>query len=125
MGFASLAKFEAEIEGEKLDYVMAAGASYLLTKGKLVYAYVFSIYETQDDANWVRSKSKEWVNSLLTSNNTAISDSSYRSSSASGIDWDRVVRKGVIGFMVGGLLALLLGLFQVAKRLLRNNRDSS
>lgn len=122
VGFAILAKYKVEAEGEKLDYVVAGGTSYLLARGKLLYAYVYSTYETQDDVNWVRSKSKEWVDSLLTSNNTSISGSAYKSLSTSGIDWDRVVSKGTGGAIAGGLIVLLIGLFQGAKRLFKKTQ---
>lgn len=75
VGFASLAKMEVEVEGEKFDEVVAGGMSFLLARGKLLYAYVYSTYETQDDVNWVRTKSKEWVNSILTRNNTSTQSS--------------------------------------------------
>lgn len=64
IGFANLIKVESEIEGKKLDYIMARSDLYLLARGRFLYAYVFSIYKTQDDLDWVKSKSKEWAESF-------------------------------------------------------------
>ena len=71
MGFASLAKYQIATEGENLDHVIAGSTSFLLARDKVLFAYVYSRYESQENIDWVRSKSKEWVNSLLKSNKTA------------------------------------------------------
>ena len=124
IGFASLVKYQAEAEGEKLDYVVAGGTSFIRVKQKVLYAYVYGTYENQDDLNWVRSKSREWVNSLLTFNNTSTtsSGSTYRSSSSSEIG-DKLISKGISGAIGGILIALLIGVFQGAKRLFKKRKD--
>ncbi len=114
-GFANLMKYRVAVEGEELDSIVAGGSSFILTRGKMLFAYVYSVYETQDDVDWVRSKSKEWVNSLLVSNETATSNSVQRLSPITGIDWERIVGKGIVGAVVGGLLALIIGLFRRMK----------
>ncbi|MCY4390060.1 MAG: hypothetical protein OXC18_23425 [Desulfurellaceae bacterium] len=114
-GAVNLVKYRVNAEGKELDSIVAGGISYVLTRGKLLYAYVYSVYETQDDVDWVRAKSKEWVNSLLASNETSTSDSAQSSSPITGIDWERIVSKGIVGAVVGGLLALIIGLFRRMK----------
>ena len=126
IGFASMVKYQAEAEGEKLDYVVAGGTSFIRVKQKVLYAYVYGTYENQDDLNWVRSKSREWVDSLLTFNNTSTtsSGSTYRSLSSSEIG-DKVISKGKGGAIGGILIASLIGVFQGAKRLFKKRKDDA
>lgn len=125
IGFTSLVKYQAEAEGEKLDYVVAGGTSFIRVKQKVLYAYVYGTYENQDDLNWVRSKSREWVNSLLTFNNTSTttSGSTYRSSSSE--IGDKVISKGIGGAIGGLLIVSLIGVFQGAKRLFKKRKDDA
>lgn len=124
VSLAMLAKYQVSAEGEKLDYVVISGTSWVRVKQKVLYANVYSTYKSQDDLNWVRSKSREWVNSLLTFNNTSTktSGSTYRSSSSSEIG-DKVISKGIGGAIGGILIALLIGVFQGAKRLFKKRKD--
>lgn len=127
VGLAYLVKNNVEVEGEQLDYVVAGAGSLLLIRGRVLYAYVFSRYQTQNDINWVRSKSKEWVDSLLTSNISSTYNSGNRTSLRSGIDWDRVARKAIDGAITGairgaivaGFMAFIIALFQGAKRIFK------
>ncbi len=123
-GFTNLMKYRVATEGEELDSIVAVGSSFILTRGKMLFTYVYSVYETQDDVDWVRSKSKEWVNSLLVSNETATSDSVQRSSPITGIDWERIVGKGIVAAVVGGLLALIIGLFRRMKSSFKKDKNN-
>ena len=127
VGFSSLGKYQVETEGEKLDHVVASGTSFILTRSKILYAYVYGAYKGQSDLNWVRSKSKEWANSLLSLNKTskALSGHSYGSTSAPGIDWERVIDKAIVGAFAGGLIALFIGGFQGVKRLFKKREDDA
>ena len=127
VGFSSLGKYQVETEGEKLDHVVASGTSFILTRSKILYAYVYGAYKGQSDLDWVRSKSKEWANSLLSLNKTskALSGHSYGSTSAPGIDWERVIDKAIVGAFAGGLIALFIGGFQGVKRLFKKREDDA
>ena len=64
IGLMSLAKYSGEVGNDKFDYIMAGGVSFVLARGKLIYVYVFSLYESQNDIDWVKSKSRELISTL-------------------------------------------------------------
>ncbi len=64
VGFASLTKNTVTVEGVNVVKVLAATTSIIRINGKLFSAYVYSNFETQNDLNWVRSKTREWLGSL-------------------------------------------------------------
>ncbi len=124
IGFASMVKYQLEEEGEKLDHVVVGGSSIILARGKMLYAYVYSTYKDREDLNWVRLKSKEWVNSLLMSEiMSTTTGGSYDNTWASGIDWEQVISKAIGGGMAGGILVLIIGVFRGAQRLFIKKRN--
>lgn len=119
IGFASLAKYRVSAEGEHLDYLVAGGTSFMRVKGKILYAYVYSNYQSQSDLEWVRITSRRWIDQILSANiaQGSLTQPAYRSASASGFDWHRVIEKGIVGAIVGGLLALIVGVIKGSKRM--------
>ena len=65
IGLMTLAKYSGEVGDDKFDYIMAGGVSFVLTRGKLLYVLVYSLYENQNDIDWVKSKSREFIDTLL------------------------------------------------------------
>ena len=64
IGLITLARYAGEVGGDKFDYIMAGGVSFVLARGKLLYIYAFSRYENQNDIDWVKSKSRELTDTL-------------------------------------------------------------
>jgi len=61
---SNYAKYSGEFGDDKFDYIMAGGVSFVLARGKLLYVYVYSLYENQNDIDWVKSKSRELIDTL-------------------------------------------------------------
>jgi len=119
VGFASLDKIQVSVEGEQLDDLTATGVSFMRVKGKFLYAYVFSKYENPKDLEWVRATSSRWVDQILSTNlaQGRPTQTAIRSSKSSGFDWNRVIAKGIVGAIIGGFLALIVGAIYGLKRL--------
>lgn len=127
LGFVTLTKYQTKEENKELEYIVVVGTTMLLTKDKTLFAYVFSPYESQDDINWVKSKSQEWANSILTSNKTSSrpSVSTFISTSLSRLELDGVLGKSMGGLFLGGVIALLIGLFQGIKLIFRKRKKNT
>jgi hypothetical protein len=68
VGIAFLVKSQVSVEGQQIDVLMASGMSYIRVKGKILFAYVHSNYETQNNLEWVRTTSRKWVDQILATN---------------------------------------------------------
>lgn len=68
IGFATLVKYDAAAEGQEFDHVVAGSTSFVLAKDKLLYAYIYRTFESQEDLDWVRAKTLEWVGALTAGN---------------------------------------------------------
>jgi hypothetical protein len=65
LSFVNLIKFQVTVDGKSVDSVVVASTSLLKVKDRILYAYVYSIYDNQEDINWVRAKTKEWMDLIL------------------------------------------------------------
>lgn len=54
----------------------------------------------------------EWAESVMANN----SQPPAKSSGGSGFDWSKVMEKGLVGAIAGGLIALMFGAFSLFKR---------
>ena len=125
IGFASLAKYSAGAEGQQLDYVMAGATSFIWINGRILYAYVYSLYNSSGDLDWVRTASSRWVDKIQIANfdQAASTRADSRNSGGLGFDWNRVIEKGVVGAGVGGLLVLMIGAIRGIMRLFRRKNE--
>lgn len=57
-----------ETDGKKEVNLIAYSPNILYIKGKLIYLYVCSEYNSEADIEWVKSMSKEWITSVMKSN---------------------------------------------------------
>jgi hypothetical protein len=93
---------------ESEDVIVAATATFLNTSGVVLFLYS---YASQDDLEWTRNASKDWAESVMSSNSQPPAKSPGR-----GIDWNKVMEKGLVGAVVGGLFALLASAASLFKR---------
>ena len=126
VGFAMLAKCHGAAEGQQVDLLMAGGTSLVRVNGKILYAYVYSRYETQKDLDWVRATSSSWADQLLTAQvaQGTSTGAEHRSTSASGFGWDEVVEKAIGAGIVGGIAGLIIGAIKVTMMFLRKKQES-
>jgi hypothetical protein len=123
LGFVTLVKYQGNLDGEKLDYVVAGGTLVLKIKRRLLYAYVYSTYEKQEDIDWVRSESTALADLLLTSNNaTEPEDEPAVSLSIPDFDWDGIMRSSMIGAGAGIAVAVIYLVFLGIKNLTGKGR---
>lgn len=63
-----LSKYNFKVNGNNVEKVVVYGSSLVLIKGKLLVTTVYSMFNSQEDIDWVKIKSKEWVDSILATN---------------------------------------------------------
>lgn len=66
VGFLLL--MESKVVGTNHSEVMVCGVNLVLVKDKVVFAYVYEVYEDDQSLSWVRQMSKEWVQRILDAN---------------------------------------------------------
>ncbi|MCP4392990.1 MAG: hypothetical protein GY804_01785 [Alphaproteobacteria bacterium] len=115
IGFTTLSKYQTAVKGNKIDTTVAYSTLFVKVKNKLIYAYVYSDYETQEDIDWVNSQSKSWVESIIASNKTSTKEEqAYENSSKISLDNDNVtsgyIKGAIAGFSIA-LIILLINLF--------------
>ena len=97
------------VEGSKEDFIVSATATFVNVAGKILFLYC---YGPQKDLEWTRSASKDWAGMVMASNDQPPS----HSPDSRGIDWSKVSEKGIVGAIVGGLIALVFGFFYRFKK---------
>jgi len=66
--FAQLVKITTSMDGVTNDSVLICGSSFILVNNKILFVYVYSNFNNQDDIDWVRNISKTWIKSIEISN---------------------------------------------------------
>jgi hypothetical protein len=107
--YSMYVNYGVSVEGEKEDLIVSATATYVNVAGKILFLYC---YGPQEDLEWTRNASKAWAGSVMASN----SEPPARSSGGRGMDWNRVIEKGIVGAIIGGLMALIFGVFSRFKK---------
>ncbi len=64
IGIGFLGKYQIEAEGQLIETVVASGITYALFNNKLLYMYVYSSYESPEDIEWVKTRTREWIEGL-------------------------------------------------------------
>jgi hypothetical protein len=64
-GFGNLMRYKVSSGEKEIEYDMVTGISFLKVKNRVLFAYVYSLYESEKDINWTKSKSIEWIDSIL------------------------------------------------------------
>ena len=94
---------------ENIEEIAPATVTFLNASGTVLFLYGFA---PKDELEWTRSASMNWAESVMASNSQPPARSPGR-----GIDWNKVMEKGLVGAIVGvGLVALLAGADSFFKR---------
>jgi len=64
-GFGNLMRYKVSLGEKEIEYDMVTGISFLRVKSRVLFAYVYCLYESEKDINWAKSKSIEWIDSML------------------------------------------------------------
>ena len=68
LSMALMMKMQIDVEGQRTEVVMAGGMNILMVRGKLLYLYLYSAYDSEADLEWVRAASVEWVDRIIKTN---------------------------------------------------------
>jgi len=94
---------------ETTEEIVSATATFLNASGTVLFLYG---YASKDELEWTRDASMKWAESVMASN----SQPPAKSPSGSGFNWNKVMEKGFIGAITGGLIALVIGVLSKFKR---------
>lgn len=97
--YSMMINYGVETEGSSEELIVAATATILNVSGHLLFLYS---YGPEEELEWTRKSSKEWASDVLSQNAPA----QQRSPGAQTINWDTVIKKGIIGAIIGGIFGL-------------------
>lgn len=107
--YSAYINYGASVNGSKENVIISTTVTYVNVSGKILFLYC---YGSQKDLEWTRNTSKAWTANIIDSNPPSPS----RLSSNSGIRWDKVLAKVIVGAIVGSLIALIYGVFARFKK---------
>jgi hypothetical protein len=109
LSYSMYANYGASIEQEKKDVIVSSTTTFVNVAGKILFLYC---YGPQNEIEWTREVSKLWAEKIVSSN----PDAPVKSTGIGGIDWRRVILKGITGGISGGIIALLIGMATFFKK---------
>lgn len=109
LAYSMYVNYGISTEGVEKKAIMAVTTTFVNVAGKVLFLYC---YAPQDQIEWTRSASKTWAEEVMASNSQPPTGSSARR----GINWGEVLGKTIGGAVIGGLIALILGLISFFKR---------
>lgn len=68
ISYGVLVKYRTTIDDLPQEILMAGSVTYVMVKNKLINVYVFRVYKTGSDMQWVSKTTREWVDSIVRSN---------------------------------------------------------
>jgi len=87
-------------------------ATFVHLQGKVLFLYAAA---DKDGLEWSQSQSKKWADVIIAANPSPEDIAAReRGPSQFGFDWGRVLQKGVIGAIIGGIIGLIGYLFKRA-----------
>ena len=109
LSYSMYINYGVTTEGTKEESIVSATATYVNVAGKVLFLYC---YGPQGELEWTRNASKSWVDQIMNSN----SKPPASSSGSRGWDWNKVIEKGIVGAVTGGLIALIIGALSIFKK---------
>ncbi|MHC4266992.1 MAG: hypothetical protein ACYSTS_00875 [Planctomycetota bacterium] len=108
LAYSMYINYEVAAEGNSDKLVVSGTNTIVNTSGKVLFLYC---YASKDDLEWTRIASKTWTEAVMASNSLPPT----QTSSSRGISWSKVIKKGIVGAIIGGLIALVLGFYKRRK----------
>ena len=87
---------------KRQEAIVAATSTFLNASGVVLFLYA---YGSKEDLEWTRTASRSWAERVMEENSPPPEESPR----SGGIDWDKVMEKGLIGAILGALFALIMG----------------
>ena len=119
LGFVTIAPVNVSVGGHADPGLMASASITALVRERVLYLYVYSDYDTDGDLAWVQNTAMEWYARVAEANpartQTGIQQTAarepYEPRTTRSLDYDRILGKGIVGAIAGGLIALLFTVF--------------
>ena len=108
LAFSMYINYGVSAGNENIEEVASATTTFVNASGAVLFLYGFA---PKDELDWTRSASTSWAESVMASNSQPPAKSPGR-----GIEWNKVIEKGLVGAIIGGLFALLVGAASFFKR---------
>lgn len=109
LGFSMYLKNEVTVGSEKKSSIISLTSTFLNTSGAVLFLYG---YGPQNELEWTRSASMKWAENVMASN----SQPPQKSPNGGGFNWGKVFEKGLVGAIVGGLVALIAGAVAIFRK---------
>ena len=109
LAYSMYINFGVTAGAEKKEAISAVTLTFLNASGVVLFLYGGA---PQDELEWTRSAPMSWAESVMTSN----SQPPARSPGSRGLDWNRIMEKGLVGAIIGGLIALIAGALSLFKK---------
>jgi len=118
LSYSMYINYGVTTEGTKEESIVSATVTYANVAGKVLFLYC---YAPKAELEWTRSASKSWAEQIMNSN----SQPPAGSSGGRGMDWSKVFEKGIVGAVLGGLIALIIGVLSFLKKKKKANKANS
>lgn len=115
LAYSAFVKYSINDEaGNPSSFVTVMTATFVHVKGKVLFLYS---YAEESDLDWSRNLSTQWSNAVIKANPSDFQSSVNENLPAivTGIDWNEVGVKALIGAFVGLLIGLVSWLVKRAK----------
>lgn len=109
LAYSMYINYGVSAEGTKEELIVSATTTFVNVSGKVLFLYC---YGPQDELEWTRNASKSWAENVMISN----IQPPTRSSDGRGMDWNKVFERGILGAIIGGLIALIFGVLSIFKK---------
>lgn len=114
LAYSMIVKYNvADENGKPSVFEGAVTATFVFVRGKVLFLYVNA---EKAGLEWSRVESKKWADMVIADNpSIGIIAEREIATRKSGFDWDRVIAKGIIGAIIGGIVGLIGYLFKKKK----------
>ncbi|MEO8459817.1 MAG: hypothetical protein ABI451_04755 [Dokdonella sp.] len=107
VAYSALVKYDAKDgNGSPAPFVAVVTTTFAHVKGRVLFLYS---YAEESGLDWSKQASLEWANAVFAANpsNPQTSVKEVLPSAISGIDWEKIGAKAVVGAIVGLLIGLI------------------
>jgi len=117
LSYSSKMVMNIDVNGttEQLDMVVTLTFAHV--KGFVLFLYC---YAPRTELAWTRTASQQWVDDIIANNQesklTKLTAREEPETRATRIDWGRVVERGLVGAVIGGIVGLVVHMFLRKKK---------
>lgn len=105
--YSAMVRYNTSDEQGKSSVIEGVVTStFVHLQGKVLFLYA---HADKDSVEWSQSQSQKWADSIIAAN-PSTEDIAAREGGSSqlGFDWNRVLKKALIGAIIGGIIGMIL-----------------